>query len=293
MNFKVLLIPIKPFPLVSLLATYALGAGLVQYVESMGDWSVFLPGGLFLILWYLAFRYLDLLASWNDRKKWPEGLTHASLRRTRWMLALTAATLVTSAMAIFVSWMVGGALWQGLTVLIFGFVLFCAIFYLTRLWTNLAPYRLLFETVLVVIFPPAIAFFLQTMDHHRFLTMVVVGLVPFYIAYRILSDLKSFGEDQTAERITVVTSLGWEKAMVLHNALILVGFLVLALVGLLGFPWFLLWPVFLTFPIGLLEIWLMERVRRGGKPLWAIMQFAAGSVFLIPMYLLGFAFWIR
>jgi hypothetical protein len=51
--------------------------------------------------------------------------------------------------------------------------------------------------------------------------------------------------------------------------------------------------VFLTLPLGLVEIWLMERVRRGQKPLWRIMQFAMGSTFVIPVYLLAFAFWLR
>jgi hypothetical protein len=65
------------------------------------------------------------------------------------------------------------------------------------------------------------------------------------------------------------------------------------LIALIGFPWFILWPVFLTLPIGLFEIWLMEGVRRGKKPLWGLMQFATACVLFIPIYLLGFAFWIR
>jgi len=37
----------------------------------------------------------------------------------------------------------------------------------------------------------------------------------------------------------------------------------------------------------------MERVKRGGKPFWVIMQIAALCVLVIPIYLIGFAFWIR
>jgi hypothetical protein len=43
----------------------------------------------------------------------------------------------------------------------------------------------------------------------------------------------------------------------------------------------------------LLQVWLMERVKRGMKPLWGIMQFASACVLWMPMYLIGFAFWIR
>jgi 1,4-dihydroxy-2-naphthoate octaprenyltransferase len=121
----------------------------------------------------------------------------------------------------------------------------------------------------------------------------VTALLPAYLAYRMLLQLKSLGIDQKHENLTIVTYMGWQRAMTLHNALILLTYLLMALITFLGFPWFLLWPVFLTLPIGLLEIWLMERVRGGKKPLWWIMQAATASVFLIPIYLLGFAFWIR
>jgi hypothetical protein len=46
-------------------------------------------------------------------------------------------------------------------------------------------------------------------------------------------------------------------------------------------------------PIGLLQVWLMERVKRGMKPLWRVMRFATACVLFIPLYLIGFAFWIR
>ena len=65
-----------------------------------------------------------------------------------------------------------------------------------------------------------------------------------------------------------------------------------AIVAVLA-PWFLVWPVFLSLPIGLLEIWLMERIRRGAKPFWRVMKFASALVFFLPIYLIGFTFWIR
>ena len=293
MIFRTLLKPIKPFPLVSLLAMYALGGGLVQYVESMRSWSVFIQGAVFLLLWVLAFDELALVGTILDRQNWPEGMTPRLARQTRWIAAITSATLLTVAVTIFINWMVAGITWQGLVFLIFGLILFIILHYLSRLITAFAPYRLILEALVIAVFPPAAAFFLQSQDYHTFLSFVVLGLVPFYLAYRLLEPLKSFGGDRASARITIVTTLGWNRVMTFHNGLILMGFLILALIAVLGFPWFILWPVFLTFPIALLEIWLMERVRRGGKPLWTIMSFAAASVFFIPLYLLGFAFWIR
>jgi hypothetical protein len=87
--------------------------------------------------------------------------------------------------------------------------------------------------------------------------------------------------------------LVWGSALFVHNALIVITFFLVAMIAGLGVHVFIIWPVFLALPIGLLEIWLMELVRRGMKPLWLVMQFAAACVLLIPVYLIGFAFWIR
>ncbi len=81
--------------------------------------------------------------------------------------------------------------------------------------------------------------------------------------------------------------------MTYHNAFILLTYLFLALMTLFGFPWFLLWPAFLSLPIGLLEIWLMERTRRGARPIWRVMFFATACVLFVPLYLLSFNFWVR
>jgi 1,4-dihydroxy-2-naphthoate octaprenyltransferase len=158
---------------------------------------------------------------------------------------------------------------------------------------DLQPYSLLAEVVLFVVIPPAFAFFIQSEDFHRLLTLTVLPLIAAYLSYPLLLSLKWFGRDYQLEQKTFATLVGWERAMVYHNALILLAYLLFALIALLDFPWFLLWPVFLTLPIGLLEVWLMERVRRGKKPLWRIMQVATACVYFIPMYLIGFAFWIR
>ena len=123
--------------------------------------------------------------------------------------------------------------------------------------------------------------------------MVVISLVPAYLANRLLHLLQSFGSDLKNEVDTLVTRIGWQNAMFYHNALIMLAYFLFALIAVLGVHWFIIWPVFLTLPIGLLEIWLMERIRRGMHPLWGVMRFAAACMFFIPVYLIGFAFWIR
>lgn len=293
MVFKTITKAVKPFRIISLIFMYALGGGIVQYVEHMDDWSCFIQGAVFLLLITLSLDLLAVLQELIDRQKWPEGMTLEMVKRARLVVAITAATFLTVGTTILIGWMVEGFLWQGLGFLLAAIFVVGAAYYLAQVLEPLHAYQLFVEAVFFVVIPPALAYFLQSQEMHRLLTMAVIGLVPAYVAYRLLVQLKRFAFDQHHGNKTIVTEVGWERAMVLHNAFILSAYFLMVLCAILGFPWFLIWPVFLTLPIGLLEIWLMERIRRGNKPLWRVMQYASASVFLIPIYLIGFAFWIR
>lgn len=293
MIVRTVLKSIKPFSLVSLFTTYILGAGLVQYLRKFLGLGDLLLGGLFLLFVVIGFELMGINQDLRDARNWPSNSSPVEVRRARWIIALIVTTLLTVSVTIFIDWMVRDVLWQGLVFLVVGFVITCALYFISENNKILKPYKILIESFLFVVIPPAFAFFLQSSEPHRLLTLVVVGLIPTFLAYRIMVQLKSYNDDLTSGTNTFVSHIGWEKAMVAHNALILLSYLLFAMDAIIGFPWFLLWPVFLTLPIGLVEIWLMERVRHGSKPLWRLMQFATASVFFIPMYLLGFAFWIR
>jgi len=293
MVIKIIRKAFKPFTLASLLTTYALGAGLVQYIRNFRGFGELFQGGLFLLLVVLSFELLKVNQGLQDFRNWPEDVSPDEVRRTRWVIAFIIMTFLTIVVTIFVDWLVGNILWQGLVFLVVGFLITCVIYFFSEFNQTLRTYKILIEGFLFVVFPPAFAFFIQASEPTRLLTMVMIGLIPAFLAYRLLAQLKSYNIDRRNGKLTFVTYLGWENAMVVHNGLILLSYLVYASIALIGFPWFLLWPVFLSFPIGLVEIWLMERVRHGSKPVWRLMQFATASVFFIPMYLLGFAFWIR
>ena len=293
MILRTLLKIIKPFQLVSLVFSYLLGAGLVHYVREMKSWPVFIQGGFFLILVNLSFECLRLLQRLADPRQWPDGLAFKDARLVRWLSAAIAATMLTIATTILISWMQSGVVWQGLVILMTIMLVVGGLYCFSQVFEALIRFELLIEVVLIIVIPPALAYFLQSNDLNQLLTMVVIALVPGYLANRLLALLKRFDSDQTSGVATIVVLMGWENTMLLHNALILLTYLLFAVITLMGFPWFMIWPVFLSLPIGLLEIWLVERVKHGMKPLWGVMQFATACVLWIPMYLTGFALWVR
>jgi len=293
MIMKIILKAIKPFRLIALAATYSLGAGLVQYVRSLKSWSQLISGLVFLVCLSLSLELMRLLKRLASADQWPVGVTFKEVKQTRTIILALIATFLTAAAIIFVHWMISGVLWQGFVILVLSLLGLSFFYYLCEGFSSLKPYQLLFEGLFYIVVPPAFAYFLQSDETHLFLTLMVMGFVPAYLAFRILSQLQSVDEDDRLDHQTIVVRMGWEKALVFHNALVLLTFVIFALIVFFGFPWFLLWPVFLALPIGMLEVWLMERVRRGGKPFWVMMRVATASILFIPVYLLSFAFWIR
>ena len=284
---------ILPFRYISLIAMYIVGAGLVQYVQNLRHWFVFFQGLFFLIFVSLSIDLITLLIQINTQSGQFNALPIEDRKQNRLSLAIISAALLTVASVILVDWIVKEILWQGLFFLIFTYGFTGLFTIIVKLNKRIKNYQILFETIIFVIIPPAFAYFLQSDDPHRLLTMVVLSLIPAFIAYRLLSQLIAFNRNPNSGNHELIQAIGWEHSMVIHNALILCTFLLFALVTLFGYPWFLIWPVFLALPIGLLEIWLMERVRRGEKPIWKIMQVSTACIYFLPMYLIGFAFWIR
>ena len=293
MFLKKILKAIKPFRLLTVLFSYGFGGGLVQYARGMVSWAAFIQGAIFLLLFTICLELTILLAHYGDINNIPEGMTLDQLKQLRTVYVMVIATLLTVAITFYIDWVVRGIIWQGILFLLFLLILIGAGYFASHRYNGLRPYQLFFELILFVITPPAFAFFLQSSESHRFMTIIVIGFVPAYLAYRLLEQLMQFLQDQKHGNKTLVIYVGWERAMVFHNALILLTYVLLAGSLLFKFPWFMLWPVFLSSPIGILEIWLMERVRQGHKPLWKVMQFATASVLFITIYLISFAFWIR
>lgn len=293
MIVKTILNAFKPFHLMSLITTYMMGAGLVQYVRGMRSLSVLFEGLIFLLLVTISTQLIVLGEKIKDPAQRDEDLQEAQLRQIRWIIPMLTATFLACAATMFAGWAINGVLWQGLSLLITGIIISCAVCFLTEVRKRFQSLSLFVETIHYLVLPPGFAFFLQSSDNHSFLIMIVTCLIPAFLAYGFLIQIKRFGNDLKKGNQTIAVQLGWEKAMVFHNALILLTYFLFALMTLIAVPWFLVWPVFLTFPIGLVSIWFVEQIRRGKKPLWRMMQLSDAVVFFFPVYLLCIAFWIR
>jgi 1,4-dihydroxy-2-naphthoate octaprenyltransferase len=140
---------------------------------------------------------------------------------------------------------------------------------------------------------PALAFLIQFDEFHRLLTFATFPLTLLALAYLLVNDFPTFASDQKYGRNTLLTRLTWQRAIPIHHLLVLLSFLFFAITPLLGFPWGLVWPVFLALPFAVIQIAWLQNIARGGRALWKLLVPLATAVFGLTVYLLALTFWIR
>jgi hypothetical protein len=62
---------------------------------------------------------------------------------------------------------------------------------------------------------------------------------------------------------------------------------------ILGLPLSIGWPVIFVLPVGLFQIWMINRIADGAKPNWNLLILIALSTFGLTTYLLTYTFWTR
>jgi 1,4-dihydroxy-2-naphthoate octaprenyltransferase len=139
---------------------------------------------------------------------------------------------------------------------------------------------------------PSIAFVLQSGNVHRFLA-VTIPLTFLAFAYFLVMDFQSFAQDQKFRRVTFLTRLGWERVVPLHHIFVIFAYIFFLAMPAFGLTLSLLWPVFLTFPFALYQIFQLRNISLGLPPNWTILHATALAVFGLTVYFLTLTFWIR
>jgi len=139
---------------------------------------------------------------------------------------------------------------------------------------------------------PATGFFILSQVYHKLLLFISFPMTCMALATFLALNFSTFARDQKIGRRTFLRSLTWQKAIPIHNVLIL-GVYVFFLTGyLLKFPSGFIWPALLTFPLACLQIYWLYKISKGGKPTWPFFNALITSVYLLTAYFIAFTFWI-
>jgi 1,4-dihydroxy-2-naphthoate octaprenyltransferase len=104
-------------------------------------------------------------------------------------------------------------------------------------------------------------------------------------------SLHAYTDQMRQNRRTLMMRLGWQRGMFLHNVLIFMAYLLLAIAAIFGLPWFLTWPGLLTLPLGVFQVWHIIRIANAYPPRWRLLTLTAISLVGLTSYLLALALW--
>jgi 1,4-dihydroxy-2-naphthoate octaprenyltransferase len=281
-----------PIRLLLALLTYGLGLGLARYLGVTLYPEPQLFGGVIVIFLLAAsgllveyFRPVNEPIILGETRKEREDL--------RSLLLIVSITFLAVAGILIFLLQRGGFLRVDTFLLLSGFVLLA-------LANAVPPVRLvnrgLGELVLAVLianFTPTLAYLLQSGNIHRLLTLFTFPLFLIALACFLALNFPAFADDLKYERHSLLVSLTWQRAVPIHNGLLIVAYLFLAAVPFLGVPFGLVWPALLTLPLAAYQIFTLRNIADGAKPLWPAFIATSTAIFGLTAYLITLAFWLR
>ena len=184
-------------------------------------------------------------------------------------------------------------------VINFEATLIMASFFLVALAYAVPPLRIedkgfgeLAQALMVSGFPLIFGFTLQSGSFHRLAIYISLPLVFLALAYYLIMDFPSFGVDQAHGRQSLLNRLTWQKAIPIHNILLVVSYGFILVSGAFGIPFRILWPALLTIPLAVYQTFMLRNIGMGLKPNWRILVINAAALLGFTFYLLTFTFWI-
>ncbi len=266
--------------------TYLLGALLAQRAGRVLDIHMLLLGLVFFVSLYLLERSLNYLTSSRINV-----FSRAARSNRLQSPELAAFLLFLSFVLLFCLYGlisiggISGKLWIWLALLSFGILINISSI---RLWA--VPYRWLTDALVaapLMLFNGAV---LQGISSERMLFFLSLPLFFLYLASTTAGMFEKFGTDAEKGRPSLLTEIGWEKGITLHHVLLIAAYAALGVYFLVSGAWSIAWPAALVALISLFEVFQLERIARGLKPLWELLRATAVLQYLGFLYMLLFAF---
>ena len=281
----------RPLHLLLAALTYFLGASIANYLGKPFRTDSFWLG---LIAVLLAQASMNLLAEVFRPNN--ETIIEGETRKDR--VALRSNALNISIAALTANAVTAFILYNNnhLSIAAFFFLLLSLILILAY---AIPPFRFInrgfgefFLAAHMAYVIPSIAYILQSDETHRFL-LITIPLTFLAFAYFVVMDFPSFASDSKYNRSTLLTRLGWERAIPLHHLFVLFAYLFFLAVPVFGLSLSLFWPAFLTLPFALFQIFQLRNLSLGAPVNWTLLTATALSVFGLTAYFLSLTFWLR
>ena len=279
-----------PF-LVSSVLTYILGHALVNYLGyALDGWTAGVGGLSILCLLsgcWILFEYSNRIHAGEAPFKLEAGEEKPSAQ-TLLIVFFVVLTLV----VVFGFGLSRSSPDPGLTILLSIGLLLSAVLFIGQPRLVYSGYGELIQGVILCSLVPAFAFTLHSGEIPVLFLAVTFPLIFIFLAVNLAVELEAYAGDLKYERRPLLIRLTWQRGIGLHHICLLAGFTLLACAPLMGVAWRLVWPALLALPVGMLEIWLVNRIALGLPPRWPLLRLVAWLAFILAVYLLAITFWM-
>jgi 1,4-dihydroxy-2-naphthoate octaprenyltransferase len=283
---------VKPLNLLLAGLAYLLGVSVAKYLGITVNISTSIFGGVFVIFMLASSSSLDMYFSPPSRNPAAPERPQEREDFRRFTLYLSIGFLAFSAVSIFFL-----LLSRTLNIYSSSVVIFCLA---VSLVNAVPPLRLmergfgeLAMALIIAGLPVMLGFTLQAMSFHRLVMYLSFPLVFITLAYLLALDFPSYATDQKFGHQSLLVRLTWQRAVSIHNLLLIVSYLIFLTAPLFGIPSRLIWPTLLTLPLAIYQIVILRNISLGLKPNWRVLTVNATALIGIVIYLLLFTFWVR
>ena len=276
----------------------ALGVGIADFQGTQINWGIFLLGQAWGTLIQLSTHYLNEyfdspLDIDNPNRTLFTGGSGAIgpgklARSTALWAAITSLAIAASLTVLLIQY----AHLNPVTLLVMLAIFLGSFFYaVPPIRLESTGYGELTTSIIVANLAPLFAYLLQGGQMNPLLAMVTFPLTTLHLAMLLTFEFPDYATDLKYQKKTLLVRLGWQNGLKLHNALIIISYLLFGLSIVQGLSLSIALPVFLTLPLGGLQIWSMNRIAAGAKPNWSSLAFVGLLLFGLASYFLAFALW--
>ncbi len=282
----------RPLHLLFLTMTYTLGVAIADYLGIPLSAPVFILGWLGLAAAHTSLNLLmEVFRPFNEPLI-PEQ-TYARRLVLRDRLLLVSVILLTFAGSLIYRLHLSHLLSPAVVVLILASLLVIVAHSVPPFSLSRRGFGELLLALHIGYLPPLLGFTLQAGYSHRLVPLLALPVTALTLAYFLVLDFPTFAEDLKYERHTLLTRLGWQRAISLHHALVGMTFLLIGANILHGLSPILLWPVLLALPLAVWQTLLLRGIGLGARPLWRPLTILAATLLALTIYLLALSFFLR
>jgi len=290
--FRWILSLVQPINLLLAGLAYLLGLSVARYLGISINSVTAILGGSFTIFALASSNLLNAYFASPFRSSPANESQHEQDAMKRWLLYVSFGLLAVSVILVFYLFR-----FDSLKVPVGIFII---LDFLVALVISIPPFRLadrgfgeLGLALLLTAFPIITAFLLQSNNLHRLVSFLTFPLVFLALAYFLVLDFPIYSSDQKCGRQSLLVRLTWQRAIPLHDILVLVSYLLFAAAPLFGIPYVLVWSPLLTLPLAIYQIFVLRNITIGLKPNWTILIITATTLVGLNIYLLMLTFWLR